>query len=95
MPRIPVAALALILPLAAQDPEIHSVSEAGVTPPSIIHKVQPKYTKNARKNKIEGAVTLSIIVDPDGKPRNISVQKSLDQEVTFHLLDPRLLLDSK
>jgi protein TonB len=81
LPRILVAALALILPLAAQDPEIHKVSEAGLTPPRILHKVQPKYSKKARKNKIEGAVTLSIIVDADGKPRDISVKKSLDPDL--------------
>lgn len=81
MPRILVAALALVLPLAAQDPDAHKITEPGVTQPRIIHKVQPKYSKKARKNKIEGTVTLSIIIDPEGKATNFEVKKSLDPDL--------------
>ncbi len=51
---------------------------SGVTPPSILQKREPEYTKQARNAKIEGVVLLYIQVDPAGRARNIRVVKSLD-----------------
>jgi protein TonB len=50
----------------------------GVTPPKLIHKVQPHYTKQAKKDKLEGLVTLAMVVNSSGVPENISVKVSLD-----------------
>ena len=75
---IAFAILALVLPVSAQDDQPHHIGK-GVTAPSVIKKVEPKYTKQARKAKIDGAVTLSIVVGTDGKARDFKVLKSLDK----------------
>ncbi len=80
MPRISLAGLAIliVLPLAAQYDHIYKITDAGVTKPTIIHKVQPQYTKEAMKAKIEGSVTLSFVIFPDGRAKDIGVEKPLD-----------------
>jgi protein TonB len=49
----------------------------GVSQPAVIFKVDPEYSEEARKAKYSGAVMLSIIVDAEGKAREIHVVKSL------------------
>jgi periplasmic protein TonB len=49
----------------------------GVSSPSIIHKVEPEYSEEARKAKWQGTVQLSVIVDENGHPRDIKVAQSL------------------
>ncbi len=49
----------------------------GVSSPVPIYKPDPEYSEEARKAKYSGAVTLSIIVDTEGKARDIKVVKSL------------------
>jgi TonB family protein len=39
---------------------------AGVTPPRPIHKPEPSYTREARHDKVQGIVTLWIVVDAQG-----------------------------
>ncbi len=45
----------------------------GVSAPSVVYKVEPEYSEEARKAKFQGSVLLSIIVDPSGKPRDVRV----------------------
>lgn len=49
----------------------------GVTPPNLIFKVEPDYSEAARKSKLQGDITLSLTVEPDGKPSNIRVIRGL------------------
>jgi TonB family protein len=49
----------------------------GITAPSVLSKVDPEYSEEARKAKYSGAVMLSIVVDTDGRAENIRVVKSL------------------
>jgi periplasmic protein TonB len=49
----------------------------GVSQPAVIYKVDPEYSEEARKAKYSGTVMLSVIVDIDGKARDIHVVKSL------------------
>jgi len=39
--------------------------------------VDPEYSEEARKAKYSGTVLIQLIVDPDGKARNIKVVRSL------------------
>ncbi len=55
---------------------VYSVGN-GTTPPSVITKVDPEYSEEARKAKYSGSVMLSIVVNTDGKAEQISVVKSL------------------
>jgi protein TonB len=49
----------------------------GVSQPVIVFKVDPEYSEEARKAKYSGTVVLSVIVDTEGKAREIKVLKSL------------------
>jgi protein TonB len=49
----------------------------GVSQPAVIFKVDPEYSEEARKAKYSGAVMLSIVVDTEGRARDIHVVKSL------------------
>lgn len=50
---------------------------AQIKPPEIRFDIQPEYTKAARKAKLQGFVTLSLIVDKQGNPREIHVIRPL------------------
>jgi protein TonB len=49
----------------------------GVSAPSILHKVEPEYSEEARKAKWQGVVELTVIVDAAGHPRDIKVARTL------------------
>jgi TonB family protein len=49
----------------------------GVSAPAVLYKVDPEYSEEARKAKYSGTVLLSVIVDTEGKARDIRVVKSL------------------
>jgi TonB family protein len=49
----------------------------GVLPPKVVFDPDPDYSEEARKAKFQGTVVLWVIVGPDGRPRDITVQRSL------------------
>ena len=55
----------------------------GVTSPTIIHQIDPTYTSDAMRAKIQGEVQLNAVVEPNGLLSGITVSKSLDR--TFGL----------
>ena len=52
-------------------------SGAHVTQPSLVWKVDPEYSEEARKIRLQGTVLLRIDVDTNGLARNIHVTQSL------------------
>src|SRR5438105_3970503 len=48
-----------------------------VTAPSLINKVDPEYTEEARAAKVEGTVVLYAEIAPDGTAKNVRVLGSL------------------
>jgi len=48
-----------------------------VIPAALIWKVEPEYSDEARRAKIQGTVLLYLEVDSEGRPCNISVRQSL------------------
>jgi TonB family protein len=49
----------------------------GITAPSVLSRVEPEYSEEARKAKYSGAVMLAIVVNTDGRADNIKVIKSI------------------
>ena len=49
----------------------------GVTAPSLLYKVEPEYSEEARKAKYQGTVVLYVEVDPSGKAVNPRIVRSL------------------
>ena len=52
-------------------------SGGGVTPPSLLSKVDPEYSEEARQARLQGTVQLRIEVDMQGVARHITVRQSL------------------
>jgi TonB family protein len=50
---------------------------AGVTPPRAIVNAMPEYSEQARRQKIQGVVIVSMLVTEDGLPADFRVEKSL------------------
>jgi TonB family protein len=48
-----------------------------VTPPHIVSKVEPEYSEEARKVRLEGTVMLRVVVGADGKARDFQVLHSV------------------
>ncbi len=67
--------VALLSPVRAE--EVHQMGD-GVSQPRVIYKVDPQYTEDARRDKISGPVTLSLVVGADGLAHDISVIQPLD-----------------
>ncbi|HEU5450507.1 MAG TPA: energy transducer TonB [Terriglobales bacterium] len=49
----------------------------GVSAPRALYAPDPEYSEEARKAKYQGTVVLWVVVGPDGRPRDIRVQRSL------------------
>lgn len=56
---------------------IYQLGDIGVTPPVAKFTPEPDFSEEARKAKYQGTVTLSAIIGPDGRPRNLKVVRSL------------------
>lgn len=50
---------------------------SGVSMPTVLASVDPEYSEEARNAKYSGTVLVSIVVDTEGRARNIHVLKSL------------------
>jgi TonB family protein len=49
----------------------------GVTAPTVVSKVEPEYSEEARKAKYQGEVWLQVVVDENGVPQDIKVTRKL------------------
>jgi len=63
---------------APAPPETVFLVGDGVVAPELIHRVEPEYTEEARRAGLEGTVTLTVAIEPDGMIRNLRVIRSLD-----------------
>jgi protein TonB len=50
---------------------------SGVAAPTVLSKVEPEYTEEARAAKYEGTVVLAVEIDPHGSAQNIRIVKGL------------------
>jgi TonB family protein len=74
-----LAAAAFLVPLSAfQNRTVYHLGDPGVKAPSVTYKVNPSYTPEAKAAKIQGTVTLSMVVDTLGRADDIQVTQSLD-----------------
>lgn len=49
----------------------------GVSAPTLVFKVEPEYSEEARKAKFQGTVVLYVVVDEKGQPRDLRVLRPL------------------
>lgn len=50
---------------------------SGLTPPRLTHQSKPKYSKEARKAKLQGKCVVWLIVGADGVPHDLKVTRAL------------------
>jgi TonB family protein len=77
---IVLAAIGLLSPRQSRAQDAPAIFKVGgeVTSPSVIYKVDPIYTEEARSAKIEGPVLLSVVIGTDGLAHDINIVRSLD-----------------
>ena len=71
-----VVALALSIGVAAQG-QVYKPGN-GVTLPYVLKEVKPEYTDAAKAERIQGTVTVTIVVRADGTVGDVQVTQSLD-----------------
>ena len=49
----------------------------GITPPKVVFSSDPEFSELARRAKYQGTVLLWVVIGPEGRPRDIRVQRSL------------------
>jgi protein TonB len=49
----------------------------GVSAPRVVYQPDPEYSEEARKAKYQGTCVLWVVVGPDGRPREVKVQRTL------------------
>ena len=52
-----------------------------VTSPKVVFAVDPEFSDEGRRRRVQGTVTLSLVVDEQGKPQDVRVSKSLAESV--------------
>ncbi|MGH9411071.1 MAG: M56 family metallopeptidase [Vicinamibacterales bacterium] len=73
------AVSALRLPRQSDTSTVYKTTDPGVTEPSLIRDVKPKYTDDAKKRKVHGIVDMQAVITSSGAVRgDIRVTKSLD-----------------
>lgn len=53
-------------------------SRHGVTPPHIIHSVDPEYDQASRKARVQGLVVVSALVTEGREPQDLKIARSLN-----------------
>jgi protein TonB len=77
-----VAALSVALAgggLAAQE-QVYKIGE-GIKAPQLVREVKPNYTKSAMDRRVEGSVELDAVILKDGSVGDVSIKRSLDEEL--------------
>ena len=61
-----------------QPKKSESESTRPVTPPRLIHSVDPEYDKASRKKRVQGTVVLAVLVTESGEPQDPKIVTSLN-----------------
>jgi TonB family protein len=59
----------------------------GILPPRLLHSEAAEYTPAARSAHLEGTVLLSLVIDVDGRPKQIKVSRSLSKDLDQKALE--------
>jgi len=72
---------ALAISALGADEKVYRADDPGVTGPSLIHKVDVRYTEETREAGIQGEVTVSMEIIPDGNTQNVRVVEGLNPDL--------------
>ena len=68
------------------DEQIYDVG-GDVKAPRVLHRVIPEFTQKSRDRHVEGSVILAAVVTSKGEPRQIHVQKGVEQDLDEQAID--------
>ena len=68
--------LAMLVTISALAQEPRKIGP-DLNPPKLIQKTEPAYTEEVRDAKLEGTVALTLTIDAEGAPKDVSVVKPL------------------
>jgi periplasmic protein TonB len=57
--------------------------------PKVTHSHEPEYSGEARRARYQGTVVLRLIVDAQGKPQKIKIQRSLGMGLDQQAVEAR------
>ena len=66
---------------------IRNLKDPSIKAPRPLHTPDPKYSKSARKQGIQGVVTLSAVIGVDGKPHDVKVVNSLEPSLDANAIE--------
>jgi TonB family protein len=79
MPHFSFCAFVLVVAPALLDAQVSTGSNdifrigPGVTPPRVLHKVEPEYSPSARADRVQGTVFLEVVINEKGRTTDIAV----------------------
>lgn len=73
-----IVTVATGLGISAQ--QVAKPGDKGVTDPVVVAEKKPSYTAAAMRQKIQGSIELTAIIDKEGTPTDIKVVRSLDKK---------------
>jgi len=59
----------------------------GISPPQVIFQPDPDYPMAARKRKQQGTCVLALVVDENGRPRDVHVIRSVNKVLDQNAID--------
>jgi protein TonB len=74
-----LAASMVLMPAGQGDEQVYDIGP-GITPPRIIKQVPPRYS-TAKGMRVDGTVTIGLVVSSKGEPKDLHVLKGLDKDV--------------
>lgn len=74
-------AMVILTGAAALAQQVYSSKEPGLTMPVTVTSVPPQYTPRALAARIQGVVTMEIVVKDDGTVGDVTVTESLDADL--------------
>ena len=75
-----VSVAAIAIPLAGMQSGRKIYKQAdGATPPSVIEKVEPNYTPEAKEAGVQGTVKLSGVIETNGRMSEVTVLEGIDE----------------
>jgi TonB family protein len=72
---------ACVLPAGARFSEQVYKTGGDVSAPTLVHKVEPKYTRKSRRDKTQGIVVLNLVVSRHGTPESVHVESGLTPDL--------------
>jgi len=67
----------LVTAAAGQASKVYSDHDEGVMVPRVLEKIEPDYTEEARRARLEGTAEIGFVVEADGSLRDVHVARSL------------------